>query len=43
MVYGKYKDLTKWTESDKVLKDRGFKFANNPKCNGYERGLDSMV
>ena len=25
-VYGKYKDLTKRTESDKVLKDKGFSF-----------------
>ena len=40
---GKYKDLTKRTKSDKVLKDKAFNCASNPKYNGYERGLASMV
>ena len=31
MVYGKYKDLTKETESDKVLKNKALKIASNPK------------
>ena len=43
MAYGKYKDLTKRTESDKVLKDKAFKIASNPKFNGYERRLASVV
>ena len=43
MAYGKSKDLVKRTQSDKVLKDRAFKIASNPKCDGYQRGLDSMV
>ena len=43
MAYGKYKDLAKRTESDKVLKDKAFKIASNPKYDGYERGLTSMV
>ena len=43
MVYGKYKDSTKRTESDKVLRDKAFKIANNPKYDGYETGLASMV
>ena len=43
MAYGKHKDLTEKTESDKVLRDKAFKIASNPKYNGYERGLTSMV
>ena len=43
MAYGKYKDLTKRKESDKVLRYKAFKIAINPKYNGYETGLTSMV
>ena len=43
MAYGKYKDLERRTQSDKVLKDKGFEIANNPKYDGYQRGLASMV
>ena len=43
MVYGKYKDLTKETESDKVLKNKALKIASNPKDDGYQRGLVSIV
>ena len=43
MAYGKSKDLVKITQSDKVLKDQTFKIASNPKCDGYQRGLVSMV
>ena len=43
MAYGKYKDLEKRTQSDKVLKDKAFQIANNPKYDGYQRGLASMV
>ena len=43
MAYNKFKDLEKRTQSDIVLKNRALKIANNPKCNGYERGLASMV
>ena len=43
MVYGKSKDLVKITQSDKVLKDKAFKNASNPKYDGYQRGLASMV
>ena len=42
MAYPKYKDLTKRTESDKI-RDKAFKFANNPKHAVYERGLASTV
>ena len=43
MAYGKSKDLVKRTQSDKVLKDKVFKIASNPKYDGYQRGLASMV
>ena len=43
MGYGKYKELTKRTESDKVLRDKAFKVSSNPKHDGYERGLASMI
>ena len=35
MTYGKYKDLTKRIQSDKVLRDKTFKIASNPKYDRY--------
>ena len=43
MAYGKSKDLVKRTQSDKVLRDKAFKIASDPKYDGYQRGLASMV
>ena len=43
MTYCKSNDLTKRTQSDKVLRDKAFKIANNPKYDGYQRGLSPMV
>ena len=43
MAYGKSKDLTKRTQSDQVLGDKAFKIVSDPKYNGYQRGLASMV
>ena len=43
MAYGKTKDLVKRTQSDKVLKDKAFKIVSDPKYDGYQRGLASMV
>ena len=43
MTYGESKDLAKRTHSDKVLRDKAFKIASDPKCDGYQRGLASMV
>ena len=43
MAYGKSKDLVKRTESDKVLGDKAFKIATDPKYDGYQRGLASML
>ena len=42
-AYGKSKDLAKRSQSDKVLRDKAFKIASDPKYDGYERGLASMV
>ena len=43
MAYGDFKDLTKRTASDKILRDKAFNIAKNPKYDGYQRGLTSMV
>ena len=41
--YEKSKDLIKRTQSDKVLKEKAFKIADNPNYDDYQRGLASMV
>ena len=43
MAYGKSKDLAKRTQSDKVLRDKAFKIASDPKYDGCQRGLASMI
>ena len=43
MTYGDFKDLAKRTTSDKVLRDKVFTIAKNPKYDGYQRGLASIV
>ena len=43
MASGKYKNLEKRTQADKFLKDKAFAIASNPKYDGYQRGLASMV
>ena len=43
MTYGDFKDLTKRTAADNVLRDKAFNIAKNPKYDGYQRGLASMV
>ena len=42
MAYGRSKDLAKRTQSEKVLREKAFKIASDPKY-GYKRGLTSMV
>ena len=42
-AYGDFKDLARRTTSDKVLRDKAFNIAKNPKYDGYQRGLASMV
>ena len=36
MAYRKYEDLNKRTQSDKVLRDKAFEIASNPKSDGYK-------
>ena len=43
MAYGKSKDLAERTQSDKVLRDKAFRIVSDPKYDGYQRGLASMV
>ena len=43
MAYGDFKDVAKRTTSDKVLRDKAFNIAENPKYDGYQGGLASMV
>ena len=42
MAYGDFKDLTR-TTSDKILRNKALNIAKNPKYDGYQRGLASMV
>ena len=43
MAYGDFKDLTRGTASDKLLRDKAFNIAKNLKYDGYQRGLASIV
>ena len=43
IAYGDFKDLARRTGSDKVLRDRAFNVAKNPKYDGYQSGIASMV
>ena len=43
MAYDKPKYLAKRTQSEKGLRDQAFKIASDPKYDGYQRGLTSMV
>ena len=43
MAYGKSKYLPKRTQSDKVLRDKAFEIVSDPKYDGYQEGLASMV
>ena len=42
-AYSDSKDLTKRTVADKILKNKAFDIAKDPKYDGYQRGLASMV
>ena len=43
MAHGDFKDLTRRTTSDKVLREIAFNIAKNPKYDGYQRRLASTV
>ena len=38
-----FKDLARRTASDEILRDKAFDIAKNPKYDGYQRGIASMV
>ena len=42
-AYAHHKDLINRTKADKVLRDKAYNIASNPKYDGYQRGLASMV
>ena len=42
-AYAYHKDLINRTEADKVLRDKAYDIASNPKYDGYQSGLASMV
>ena len=39
MAYSKFEDLAKRIQSDKVIRDKAFEIASNPKYDGYQGGL----
>ena len=43
MTYGDFKDLTRRTASDKIFHDKAFNIAKNPKYDGYQRRIVSIV
>ena len=43
MPYGDFKDLTRRTAPDKILRDKACNIAKNTKYDGYQLGLSSMV
>ena len=43
VAFSDSKDLTKRTVSDKILRNKARNIAKNPKYDGYQRGLASMV
>ena len=43
VAFGKLKDLVKRRQSDKFLKNKAFTITSNPKYDGYQRGVASMV
>ena len=42
-TYEHFKDLSRRTIADKVLCDKAFNIAKNPKYDGYQCGFASMV
>ena len=39
MAHTYFKDFTKKTDSDKILRDKAFNIAKNPKYDGYQRAF----
>ena len=42
-AYKNSKDLLNRTRADKILRYKAYGIVNNPQCDGYQRGLASMV
>ena len=42
MAYGDSRDLTRGRASEKILRDKAFDIAKNPKYDGYQRGIASL-
>ena len=43
MAYGDFEDLARRTASDKILCNKAFNISKNPKYDGYQRVLASMI
>ena len=43
MAYGSFKDLNRRTAADKVLRNKAFIIAKNPKYEEYQKGFASLV
>ena len=43
MAYGDFKDLSRSTGYDKILRDKAFNVDKNSKCDRYQRGIASMA
>ena len=43
MAYGDFKDLARRTAADKFLRDKAFNIVKDPRHDGYQRGLASIV
>ena len=43
MAYGDFKDFARKKAFDKILGDKAFNITKNPKYDGYQSGLASMV
>ena len=43
MAYGDFKDIKRRTACDKILRDKAFNIAKNPKYDEYQTGLASIV
>ena len=43
VIYGNFKDLNRRTVADKILPDRAFNIAKNPKYDRYQLGFASMI
>ena len=43
MAYGGFKNVNRSTAANKVLDNKAFNISKNPKYDGYQRGLTSVV